>query len=280
MKLTVRGPSALGLSDAVDLPDALVLEVPAEPPEESGAGDAIITSEPGTFIWRGALPDGTPTVFKMYRRRPLTTVCRSRLSRFRVEREYDALTFLKQHGIRCSEPLLWTYGRSPAYGWYEILATREIAAARPFSEILDGDRDLGAMDLVPLYQMIRTLHRTGLQHGALIPRNMLVTRGHDVRWTFHMIDMPRAIAFPADILGTRMANMDLMDLTGPVRARFGDGAARMLLGHYGLSEEESSALFEDLEQYHPNRHTRTRLRGEFKLRAFVAWLAAGRRPRG
>jgi hypothetical protein len=259
-------------------PAALDLDVPAEPADDHSAAAVVVTAEPGTLIWRGAMPDGTRAVFKMYRRRSLTTVWRSRFSRFRVEREYDALTFLQRLGIRCSEPLLWTFGRSPAHGRYEILATREIAAAVPLSELLENATDLDAMDLSSLYQTIRTIHGKGLQHGALIPRNILVTRAHGGVWMFHMIDMPRAIVFPADIQGTRMASMDLMDLTGPVRARFGDGAARTLLGHYGLSEQGIAALFEDLKRYHPNRHTRTRLRGEFKLRAMFAWLAAGRRP--
>lgn len=266
MKLTDAGPATLELN------------APSETAEARDGTGVIITSEPGTLIWRGAMPDGTRAVFKMYRRRSLTTVWRSRILRFRVEREYDALKFLQRHGIRCSEPLLWTFGRSPEHGRYEILATREIATAVPLSELLESAADLDAADLLSLYQMIRTIHGKGLQHGALIPRNVLVTRAREGAWMFYLIDMPRAIAYPADIQGTRMASMDLMDLTGPVRARFGDGAARTLLGHYGLSEQGIAALFEALKRYRPNRHTRNRLRGEFKLRALFAWLAAGRRP--
>ena len=69
-------------------------------------------------------PDQAGTVLKIYRRRGLWNTMRGSLVRFRTEREFDHLEYLRGHEIPCTEATGWTRGYSPQHGFYEVLAIR------------------------------------------------------------------------------------------------------------------------------------------------------------
>lgn len=176
--------------------------------------DRILKREPGTLVWRETGPDGHPRVVKLYRRRGPMTVLRSRLTRFRAEREYRRLSHLQRWGVRCTQPLGWSTGRSEAHGRHEALVMRAVPGAVPLSERLPED---AATELVPLFQLVRRMHESGFCHQTLYARNVLVSPEEPPERRYFVADVPRSWTFPRRIVGTRMAWFDLLDLVWSLR---------------------------------------------------------------
>ena len=174
----------------------------------SPPGATIIKDEDRTLIWSQTLPDGDRVVAKMYRHRNLIDFSRERLSRFRVQREFDTLARMVRHDVPCSEPVFWTYGRSPENGRYEILVTREIADATPVRELILSGRDhTSDLDLRPLFRVVRRMHASGVYHGALNTRNVLLAAGG-----YYIIDLPRSLLHRGSIEDQFAAWADMLCL--------------------------------------------------------------------
>ncbi len=220
-----------------------------------GAG-RILKDEPRTLIWIEQLADGTPAVLKLYRHRPLALGRRAR-------REYEGLQVIEKAGLPTTSPLFWAIGRNPAFGRFELLATRLIPHARPLREILRGG-PAACPDLDPLFRDVARLHAAGLCHGALIPRNILAY-GDPLR--FAIMDVPRNARFSRDIRGTRMARFDLLDLCQELLMYGAPDRRAHWLAAYGLAPEAAGILLERASTYRSSRDLRNWLRLEFQVRA-------------
>lgn len=168
------------------------------------AAGTLIKEERKTVVWRQTLPDGTPAVLKLYRHRKPSLLERAGLYTGRAEREFRALCHLEDHGVACSAPLFWAVGETPDTGRYELLATREVPGALDVRDWLDRHAGKQPLDLVPLFALAAAMHRTGLQHGAFLGRNVLLA-GHD----FFIIDLPRSQRFGRSIEGRGPGLFDL-----------------------------------------------------------------------
>ena len=229
----------------------------------------LINAERKGLIWSQLLDTGEMAVLKMYRHRGAVDWWREKQFRFRVQREFDSLTRLDRAGIPCSAPLFWTHDVSDSYGRYEILATREIPDATPLPDYLRSlGSNLSDATLLPVFSMIAEMHEEGLHHGALYPRNILVTDVDKVE--FHIIDVPKAIVFPRSITGTRMADIDLLNLCHELAAVCNLPVSVALLLHYGMDEQPARRFAERVKTYRPTKHTRNRHLAECKLRGLVA----------
>jgi len=208
------------------------------------AGNAVLKHERETLIWRLALPLGEPGIVKMYRRRGVLGRFRGRLLPFRVQREFDALSRLAKDGIPCSLPLLWGWGEAPEHGHFELLLTREIAGAVSLKQHLaTPGAPLRSEDWLVLFASLRRMHEGGVYHGALWPKNILLTRAADDTCQFHLIDLARAVCFPGTICGTSMARSDLLSLLYSLgRANAKLDAETMLRGYgYGVPDARTIA---------------------------------------
>ena len=243
-------------------------------PEEK----VLIKHERRTLIWRQELGVGEATVVKMYRPHGFADWQRERLVRFGVQREYEALRVLESAGVPCSVPLLWGFGSEVERGRFEILVTREIPDAVSLRQAFaPGAASLAVDDLLPLFDAVRQMHRCGMYHGALYPKNTLVTRAPQRGYAYHLIDMARAIRFPTDVQGTAMARYDLLCLLhGLTQLRPGI-LCEALLSRYGLAEAEIPELLARLARFRPTRDLRKRLAFCFQVRSLAARLGT-RRP--
>jgi tRNA A-37 threonylcarbamoyl transferase component Bud32 len=243
--------------------DTLRVEIPGQ----------LIKAEPRTLIWRGRLADGETGVFKLYRHRSWTDYARERATRFRVQREFETLRRIEAAGIRCSPPCLWGYGTQGRSERVELLVTRNIPGAINLKQFLSRNRDIGSQfDASGLFVEIRRMHRSGIFHGALFPKNVLVTDS-EVPPEFFVIDFPSAIQFPADLFGTGMARYDLATLLRALVGHFGFTACEELLQVYGMSGVEPGNLIRQLVRQRPTRRARKRRTALFRVRSWVAWLA-------
>lgn len=170
---------------------------------------AILKLEDRTVVWRETGSAGTPVVVKLYRRRGGWTAFRSRIFRFRTEREFRRLRHLVRWNIPCTPPLGWAAGRSPEHGHHEILLMEEVPAARELGTYMG---EYGSVDLAPLFRMVRRMHESGFCHQTLYAANVLVVGEDPERASFVMCDVPRSWTFPQSIAGTSMARYDLLDL--------------------------------------------------------------------
>ncbi len=168
------------------------------------AAGVLIKEERKTVVWRQALPDGTRAVLKLYRHRKPTWLERRGLYTGRAEREFCALVHLDDHRVACSAPLFWARGETAELGRYELLATREVPGAMDLHDRLKQGVDKNALDLTGLFALIAALHRSGLQHGALLGRNVLLA-GND----YFLIDLPRSQRFGRSIEGLGPGLFDL-----------------------------------------------------------------------
>ncbi len=254
----------------IAVPPAAVLE-PQAPP---AAHFHILKLEPNTVVWIGSCTQGRGSaIYKMYRNRSAASWCREHAFRFRVEREFQSLSALVRYGIRCSVPDFWTFGRDADHGRFEILCMCVIPEATPMNELVAAGR-AREIDFSELYQLVRRMHQKGFYHGRLDLRNVLL--GHDESGNprSHIIDTPQAIEFPHDITGTKMAWMDLRQLTRDIKVRVGQEHCRPLLARYGMDEAGISAMMRDLAGRGRPLLQRNLLRFGFGLRAQVAALLA------
>jgi tRNA A-37 threonylcarbamoyl transferase component Bud32 len=247
------------------------------PDENAPAREELVKVEPGTLIWSAKLPDQTRAILKMYRRRTRLQARRTRVRSFRARREYEALLRLSERRVPCSEPLFWAHGEAEGHGRFELLATRAIEDAVPLAGWIEGASETArSAALRSAFGSVRAMHASGVRHGGLSFKNVLVAPAQGEVAVF-LIDFSRSVLFPSDIAGTRMAWFDLADLTTKVIRRLGSDACAPLLASYGLRPEQAQQMTRFAERHKPTRHLRRRLRLEFKIRAY--WLAALRDTR-
>jgi hypothetical protein len=222
------------------------------------AGSRLIKDEPGCRIRVEPGTGAAGVVVKIYRRRGLAAGMRALLRGGRARREFEALTRLASLGVPCSPPLSWRRGFSREHGFYELLATREIPGAAALEERLKAAGRAGpGFDAGALFRVVARMHRAGIYHGALGPKNILVAAGAPGPPGIYLVDFARAKIFPASIFGRRIAGYDLLQLVvklerhlpavpSGLRARTGRHRTALrrsrLLGHPGpLGEPKAAA---------------------------------------
>lgn len=262
-----------------------VAEIPAQAALETGhhdvAGRKTLKLERKTVIWSDPIPsEGVNAIYKMYRNRGGISWQREQAFRFRVEREYNALSFLAARGVPCSQARFWTFGCHKDHGRHEILCMKEIPDVVPVVEawpkgIPAQGTALPAhkkeIDIIPLCGVIRRMHESGFYHGRLDLRNILV--GSDAAGVFHyhIIDTPQAILFPRSIVGTRMGWADLRHFVLTVSDYWGADASRAILFHYGSDEETTARMIKDIDRGEPSLLARNLMRFEFGIRSRLAF---------
>ncbi len=235
-----------------------ILEAPA------GSGD-ILKDEPRTLIWKSVLPSGTVAVVKTYRHRSLYDFSRESITRFRAQREFDALSFLCRNRIPCVRPLAWGCGRNTRSGRFEGLATveeRDVVGLKQYLRSGDADERW----IAPAASLIRRAHDIGFYHGALAPRNILVRLPERGEMACLIIDTPKSIVFRRPVTGTRMAEHDLLVFLCEVNNVAGEAAVTAFLACYGMREVDIPPVAERVRSYRASRNTRNRMRAEFLLR--------------
>ncbi len=243
----------------------------------AGPGQNLIKAEFGTRVWSESMQDGGRAIMKLYRRRPFYDPLRRWFLPYRAEREFKVLSHLVRHGIPCSEPLSWSHGRRDPHGLYELLVTREVTGATALDKLLQ--RPGAVTDLSPLLRLTRRMHDSGVSHGGLAPRNILVSFPGSGTPAFHLIDMSYSCIFPRGIAGTRMATFDLLDLIYRIRPPFPAERCRIWLADYGLDESAVQRLMTALDRYRARRPWSHLRRGETDLHSAIARLRAPRNPR-
>lgn len=123
------------------------------------------------------------------------------------------------------------------------------------------------------------MHDSGVSHGGLAPRNILVSLAAATPPAFHIIDMSYSCIFPQGIAGTRMATFDPLYLLYGIRPHFPAGRCEAWLADYGLDASAARRLMTALERYRPRRPWSHLRRGETDLRAAIARLRAPRSRR-
>jgi hypothetical protein len=265
--VTATGASGNGIAPAQDALGAT----------GTGPGQVLIKAEFGTLVWSEPMQGGGRAIMKLYRRRPIYDPVRRWLVPYRAEREFKVLSHLVRHGIPCSEPLTWSHGRRDPHGRYELLVTREVTGSTVLDKLLQ--RPGAVTDLSSLLRLVRRMHDSGVSHGGMAPRNILVSFPALEAPAFHVIDMSYSQIFPRGIAGTRMATFDLLDLMYRIRGYFPPERCPAWLADYGLDESAAHRLMKGLERYRPRRPWSHLRRGETDLRATMARLR-GRRNRG
>jgi len=265
------------VSDAPPEPErGAVRRVPG--PDESGEV-RWLKREPETLVWSEPDPElGVRVVVKVYRRRGLVADARMRLTRYRAEREFEALEHLSAAGVPCSPPVSWGHGRSRSLGFHEVLVTRELSSMRNFEGVLRELPPGGSPpDLDPLLRLTRAMHACGCFHGVLKISNVMIGPEVDGAPTFALIDLDMARVLQGDLAGTWLARLDLLELGSYLWRRFGEAPVRGWLGAYGLQGAELEAFVPQLAAYADfGRRRRKSLRRRAHL---IARLTTWRRGR-
>ncbi len=244
----------------------------------SPAAESLLKNEPDTLIWAQEVGAPRRAILKMYRHRGPITTLRERTFRFRVQREFDALSHLQCWGIPCSEPIAWAHGESAEHGRFEILATWEVAEAQSLRALAGvTTAENIPWDLAPLYRDLRRMHESGMFHGVLHLRNVLAGRDASGERAFFIIDTPGALLYPRSIVGTRMAHFDLLLFSSQAIRHLNLTPAQIPLGAYGGA---AGVLRPRLAAFHPTRFDRQRIKAEAALRLVGAgrWSPRSKLP--
>lgn len=250
-----------------------LMEAKAAP---SAAPYRIIRLDLGHFLWRGTEAGTTAAVYKMYWGRGPISWLREHLSRFRVEREFRVLAHLHASGVPCSVPLHWSKGYDRNLGGrFEMLATEEIPDATPLHQWLsDMDHSEAGKTVIRAYALIRGTHEAGVHHGAMHPRNILVSHSNPETPRLYIIDVPKAVILGHSAVGTALGNIDLMDFTAKVSCYVDRDALVAGLQTYGLEISAAEDLLAACSRRRRGRHGRNINRA----RALLAAIAHRKRP--
>ena len=243
--------------------------------------DNIIKAEANCLIFTEQLEDGTSAVIKMYYRRGLANVAREFVLNFRVQREFRILGHLANCEIPCTIPLFWTYGYCKEYGFYEILCTRQIPNAISLRTFLSSasiaDKDI---DLSPLMILVYNMHRSGVYHGALSTKNILIDATGNAQTKYYHIDLASGWLFPGSILGKQIAWFDLLKLVRPIESHLGIGYCQPYLAQYGLEKEAIERFYRDAGRYQSYSRKHKRIKNVLKVKVFFYAILAHLNPRG
>lgn len=205
-------------------------------PIEKPNAQQWLKNESRTWIWTDQF-GGEAAVFKLYRRRQPWHTLRCALTRYRVEREYRTLRHLTAMHVPCSKALGWACGHSSAHGFFELLIMRDVSNSGDLQLLLKNGYQA---DFDALFALARSMHVAGVCSQVLVSRNVLVAdRGNSKE--FVLIDFPRAHIFPRSVVGTRVAQFDLIMLIKDLTC-LGFPPATSVLTHYGMTHEEARRL--------------------------------------
>jgi tRNA A-37 threonylcarbamoyl transferase component Bud32 len=243
--------------------------------------DKIIKAEATSLIWTAQLADGSSAVMKMYYRRGFANFMRGIILNFRVKREFKILKHLANCGVPCTKPLFWTYGYCKAYGFYEILHTRQIPNTISLKTLLSSETLTDKnIDLGPLFQLVYNMHRCGVYHGALSTKNILIDPTGNAQLSFFSIDFARGWLFPGSIIGKQIAGFDLLKLVRTIESHLGIGCCQAYLAQYGLEKGAIERFYQDAGRYRSYSRKHKRVKNVLKVKVFFYAILTHLNPRG
>jgi hypothetical protein len=243
----------------------LVIELPATP----------LKVDRGTVVFPWLAGATEHLMLKVYGEMGVFNWLRKQVVGYRARREFRVLARLREVGIACCEPMFWGTGRSPAYGLFEVVATREIPGAGTLAErMADLAADTRKEIIGRVFEALARIHRAGVFHGAFYLTNVLLgsdPAGASMPW---LVDLEKSVCFAGDIRGSRMADYDLLCAVSSTFIVMGSGYARGALQRYGLDETEIARVFDVVRQSRSSKFNRYRRRAEFMARGVVSRLSA------
>jgi len=234
--------------------------------------DNTIKAEAKCLIWSEQLDNAGPFVLKMYRHRGLANFIRAKILTFRAQREFRILGHLHREGIPCSIPHFWTSGYYKAYGFYEILCTRQIPKTKPLGDYLAPKQAAARdIDLGPLFQIVQKMHICGVYHGALSTKNILTAAAAgNVQANFYLIDFARGWSFPGSIYGKKIAWYDILKLVRSIENDLGAGSCDPYLVQYGFGERTLKKFYQDAGRYKLYSRKQKRIKNILKVKVFFS----------
>lgn len=239
----------------------------------------VLKRETRTRVWRTAGSGTEARVIKLYRLRGALNSLRSRLFRFRTEREFRRLQHLTRWKLPCTPPIAWGWNRSAQHGHHEVLVMDEVAHAVRLLEYLE--RKIDPAELIPLFQIVRRMHESGFCHQALYATNILVNPGAPPADRYFIADVPRSWTFPMSLVGRRAALYDLLDLVLEIEQAVGPPMESRIeplaLKHYGIDHATRARWTELRAQPDDPRSKRTRAIRDLRIRIWwvFSWASMG-----
>jgi tRNA A-37 threonylcarbamoyl transferase component Bud32 len=235
--------------------------------------DKTIKAESKCLIWSVRLDKATPAIVKMYYRRGIINFVRELLLNFRTQREFKALSRLDRHGISCSKPLFWTYGYCKKYGFYEILCTSQISNAKSLTDFLAPKQifreDFG---LESLFQMVQMMHKSGVYHGSLSTKNILIDATGNAQPKYYIIDLARSWIFPGSIIGKSIAWYDILKIVRSIENDLGIGYCKPSLARYGFGKNAIKKFYHDAKPHRSFSRKQRRIKNTLKVKIFILAL--------
>ena len=243
--------------------------------------DNIIKAEAKSLIWTEQLEDGTSAVMKMYYRRGIANFTREIILNFRVKREFRILKHLAGCGVPCTIPIFWTFGYCKAYGFYEILQTRQIPNTIALKTLLSSETLTDKrIELGPLFQLVYNMHRCGVYHGALSTKNILIDPTGNAQEKFFSIDFARGWLFPGSILGKQIAWFDLFKLVRSIESHLCIGCCQPYLAQYGFEKAVIERFYQEAGRYRSYSRKHKRIKNVLKVKVFFYAILTHLNPRG
>jgi hypothetical protein len=114
------------------------------------------------------------------------------------------------------------------------------------------------------------MHRSGVYHGALSTKNILIDTTDSTQAKYFHIDLARGWLFPDSILGKQIARFDLLKLVNKIESRLGIGYCLPYLSQYGLEGEAIQKFYRDTERYKSTSRKHKRQKNVMKVKVFFS----------
>ena len=118
--------------------------------------------------------------------------------------------------------------------------------------------------------LVYNMHRSGVYHGALSTKNILIEAIGHAQVKYYHIDLACGWLFPGSILGRQIAWFDLLKLVKKIESRLGTGYCLPYLSQYGLGGEAIQKFYRDAGRYKSTSRKHKRLKNVMKLKVFFS----------
>ena len=126
--------------------------------------------------------------------------------------------------------------------------------------------------LESLFQMVQMMHKSGVYHGSLSTKNILIDAAGNAQPKYYIIDLARSWLFPWSIFGKSIAWYDILKIVRSIENELGIGYCEAYLARYGFGKSAIKKFYHDAKPHRSFSRKQTRIKNTLKVKIFILAL--------
>ena len=120
--------------------------------------------------------------------------------------------------------------------------------------------------------MVQIMHKSGVYHGALSTKNILIDATGKTQPEYYIIDLARSWLFPGSIIGKSIAWYDLLKIVRSIENDLGVGHCKAYLARYGFGKSAIDKFYHDAKPHRSFSRKQRRIKNTLKVKIFILAL--------